>query len=215
MPGYRKGQPPANKGRRRTPDPFTQDEIVALVKQTSRRGHGGARDRALIVVLFRCGLRISEALNLRVRDVDLERGLVRVRHGKGDKDRIAAIDVDAAEILRGWLERRAGIPGIGPGGYVFCTISQPAPGGRMGAPQFRTKLKLLAERAQLDRDRVDVIPHNMRHGHATELAHEGKPLTVIQQQLGHEHLSTTEGYIRRIAGAQLLAAMHDRPELGI
>lgn len=211
MPGYRKGQAPATKGRRRNPDPFTKEEVLAIVRQTSRRGHGGWRDRALIIVLWRCGLRIAEALDLKVRDLDLEHGFIRIRHGKGDKAGLVVIDPDAIEILTDWLERRSKIPGISPGGYVFCTISQPAPGGRMGAPQFRTKLKLLARRAGIERDVFDVYPHQFRHTHATDLALEGVPLSVIKEQLRHDHLSTTEGYIKRVAPTRLLQELKDRP----
>lgn len=215
MPGYRKGAPPANKGRRRDPEPFTQEEVRAIVRQTSRRGPAGFRDRALIVVLWRCGLRISEALDLRPRDLELEHGFLRVRHGKGDKFRIVAIDSGAKEVLADWLRRREEVPNMKRGGHVFCTISQPEPGGRMGAPQFRTKLKLLAERAGIDKDLDDVYPHQFRHTHATELVMEGTPLTVVKEQLGHDHLSTTEHYVKRIAPIHLLKALHDRPEFRI
>jgi integrase/recombinase XerD len=211
MPGYREGQAPANKGKRRNPEPFTKDEVLAIVRQTSRRGHAGWRDRALIIVLWRTGLRISEALDLRIRDLELEHGFLRVRHGKGDKFRIVAIDPDAVTVLKEWLERRAEIPGIKPGGHVFCTISQPAPGGRMGAPQFRTKLKQLAERAGIDKHVEDVYPHQFRHTHATEMVLEGHSLLLVKDQLGHDHLSTTEHYVGRLAPAQRLRALHERP----
>lgn len=212
MPGYRRGEAPANKGRRRAPEPLTGAEIAAIIAQTSRRGHAGARDRALIVVLWRCGLRISEALNLKIRDVDLDRLFLRVRHGKGDRDRIVGIDPKAADELRSWLERRERITGVGTTGYVFCTISAPGAGGRLGAPQFRSKLKLLAERAGIERD---VYPHQFRHTHATELSYEGQPIAVIRDQLGHRYLSTTELYLARIAPTQRLQAIHDRPDFNL
>lgn len=211
MPGYRKGEAPANKGRRRSPEPFTKAEVLAIVRETSRRGHAGWRDRALIITLWRTGLRISEALDLRVRDLELEHGFLRVRHGKGDKFRIVAIDHDAVDVLADWLGRRAGIPGIASGGFVFCTISQPMPGSRMGAPQFRTKLKLLADRAGIDKDLDDVYPHQLRHTHATDLVLEGHSLLVVKDQLGHDHLSTTEHYVGRLAPSHRLKVLHDRP----
>jgi site-specific recombinase XerD len=213
MPGYRAGQAPGNKGLIREPDPFTDDEVIAMVKETSRRGYGGWRDRALIIVLWRCGLRISEALNLRVRDLDLEHGFMKVRYGKGHKSRVVVVDPDTVEVLRDWFRRREQVPGMAANGFVFCTISQPAPGGRMGAPQFRTKLKLLAERAGLDRDPNEIYPHQLRHTTATNLANEGKPISAIKEQLGHEHLSTTEGYIKRVAPVHLHRVLSDRPVL--
>lgn len=211
MPGYRKGERPATKGRRRDPEPFSEEEVLAIVRQTSRRGYGGWRDRALIITLWRAGLRISEALNLKTNHLDLDRGFLRVRYGKGGKSRIVGLDPKTVEILADWLKRRAEIPGMPQMGYVFCTISQPAPGGRMGAPQFRTKLKLLATRAGIERDAWDVYPHQFRHTHATDLALEGRPMAVIKERLGHEHLSTTERYIKDVAASQLVAAIHERP----
>jgi len=89
----------ASGSRRRPPEVLSEAEAIALIKACSTRAPTGVRNRALIAVLWRCGLRISEALALELRDVDLEAGTVRVRHGKGDKSRTVGIDEQTAALL--------------------------------------------------------------------------------------------------------------------
>jgi integrase/recombinase XerD len=213
MPGNRKGQAPGNKGLRRKPEPLSREEVLAIIRQTSRRGLGGARDRALIITLWRCSLRIAEALDLEPRDLDLEHGFLRVRNGKGNKWRMVAVDSTADKALRAWLDVRARIPNMPTsGGTVFCTITQPQPGTRMGAPAFRSKLKLLAARAGVERD---VYPHQLRHTGARDMVVDGMGLLVVKEQLGHEHISTTEHYVGRLLPNQFIKQVHGRPEVEI
>jgi integrase len=91
MPGHHRGRPPRNKGLRYPADPPTVDEIVAVMRAAGQTADG-TRLRALIVVLWRAGLRISEALALAESDIDPERGAILVRHGKGDKRREVGMD---------------------------------------------------------------------------------------------------------------------------
>src|SRR5438067_8020683 len=86
MPGYHRGRPPKNKGRRFPADPPPVEEIIAVMRATGN-GPDGARLRALIIVLWRAGLRISEALDLAETDLDRTRGAVTVRAGKGGRRR--------------------------------------------------------------------------------------------------------------------------------
>ena len=76
---------PANKGRKLPPEPLTQEEVKALIRACSKRAVTGIRNQALIVVLYRAGLRISEALALMPKDLDAQASTIRVLHGKGDK----------------------------------------------------------------------------------------------------------------------------------
>ena len=112
---------PANKGRKLPPEPLTPDEVKALIRACSKRAATGIRNRALIVVLYRAGLRISEALALFPKDLDAQASTIRVLHGKGDHDRVVGLDAGAWAILQLWLDRRAaaGINGHAP---VFCTL---------------------------------------------------------------------------------------------
>lgn len=191
---YRRGRAPANKGRKFPAEPLKPREVMALMEACSR-GYAGTRDRALIAVLWRSGLRISEALALYPKDVDLEEGELHVLHGKGDKDRTACIDPMGCAMLEKWMVRRRelGLTGRQP---VFCVISRPSIGEPMHSAYVRNKLKGLAKLAGIEKR---VHPHGLRHTHAAELADEAIDLRVIQEQLGHTELATTARYVNHLS----------------
>ena len=105
MPGYLAGRAPRNKGIRYPPDPPRAEEIVLVMRRAGHDRHG-LRVRALIAVLWRGGLRISEALALNETDIDERRGSLLIRHGKGDKRREAGMDQFGFEQLAAWLAHR-------------------------------------------------------------------------------------------------------------
>ena len=153
-------------------------------------------------MLYRAGLRISEALALFPKDLDAEAGTIRVLHGKGDKARVVGLDAGAWAILEMWLDKRtaAGISGRAP---VFCTLK-----GKPVKPGYvRTLMPRLARRAGIEKR---VHAHGLRHTHAFELAGEGTPLHVIQAQLGHSSVATTDRYIRHLNPAAVVDAMKGR-----
>lgn len=117
MPGYLTGRASRNKGMRCPADPPRPGEIIRVMRQAGSDCHG-LRVRALVVVLWRGGLRISEALALTETDVDECRGSVLVRHGKGDKRREAGMDAWGFEHLSHWTAQRVTLP-VGP---LFCVI---------------------------------------------------------------------------------------------
>jgi site-specific recombinase XerD len=106
MPGFRAGRPPRNKGQRYPADPPTVDEIVAVMRHARLATHGD-RLNGLIVVLWRAGLRINEALALTETDLDQRRGAILVRHGKNDRRREVGMDAWAWSALQPWLAERA------------------------------------------------------------------------------------------------------------
>ena len=110
LPGYHAGRPPRNKGRRYPADPPTVEEIIAVMR-TAGEGPDGMRLRALIVVLWRAGLRIGEALALAETDLDARRGAVLVRRGKGDRRREVGMDSWAWEQLEPWQAAPRPVPG--------------------------------------------------------------------------------------------------------
>lgn len=112
LPGYHAGRSPRNKGMRYPADPPTVDEIVAVMRHTSDNRHGW-RLRAIIVVLWRAGLRIQEALALAEHDLDHRRGSILVRSGKGGRRREVGMDEWGWEQLRPWLTARLELP-VGP-----------------------------------------------------------------------------------------------------
>lgn len=193
---------PANKGLKLPAEPLTPDEVKALIRVCSKRAPTGIRNRALIVVLYRAGLRISEALALMPKDLDPTGSTIRVLHGKGDKARLVGLDAGAWAIVQLWLDRRTvlGINGRSP---VFCTLQ-----GKPIKPAYvRTLLPRLARRAGIEKR---VHAHGLRHTFAYELANEGTPLHVVQLQLGHSSVATTDRYIRHLNPAAVVEAMKSR-----
>jgi len=165
------------------PDPPRPEEIVQVMRRAGNDRHG-LRVRALIAVLWRGGLRISEALALRETDMDEHRGSLLVRHGKGDKRREAGMDQWGFEQLNAWLAHRVALP-VGP---LFCVIDGPTRGRAWAVTAARAELCHLAADAGVRRR---FAPHQLRHAHAVELACEGVAVNIIQRQLGHTDLGTT------------------------
>lgn len=193
---------PANKGRKLPPEPLSPDEVKALIRACSTRATTGIRNRALIATLYRAGLRISEALALYPKDLDPANSTVRVLHGKGDRHRVVGLDAGAWAILQLWLDRRAAA-GINGHSRLFCTLR----GRPMKSAYVRTLLPRLARKAGIDKR---VHAHGLRHTHAYELAGEGTPLHVIQAQLGHASVATTDRYIKHLNPAAVVEAMKAR-----
>jgi site-specific recombinase XerD len=203
MPGYHRGRPPRNKGEQSPADPPTVEEIVAVMRTISDRAEGH-RLRALIVLLWRAGLRISEALALLESDPDRSRGAVLVRRGKGGKRREVGMDRWAWEQLEWWLEIRRQLPI----GALLCVIHGPPAGRRWEAAAARKQLHHSAAAAGIRRR---FAPHQLRHAHAVEMAHEGVPLVVIQRQLGHANLGITSVYLQGIDSSEIISTVHGRP----
>jgi integrase len=177
MPGFHRGRPPRNKGRSYPADPPTVEEIVAVMRRAGDRAPG-LRARALIVVLWRAGLRISEALALAESDLDPAGGSIVIRRGKGGKRRQVGMDEWGWEHLEAWERIRVTMP-VGP---LLCVISGPTIGRPWSATAARASLRRVAVAARVRRR---FAPHQLRHAHAVEMAREGVPLVVIQRQLGH------------------------------
>jgi site-specific recombinase XerD len=202
LPGYHAGRAPRNKGLRYPADPPTVEEIIAVMRQAADDLHG-ARLRALIVVLWRGGLRVQEALALAERDLDPRRGSLLVRSGKGGRRREIGMDGWGWEQLRAWVVARVDLP-VGP---LFCIIDGPTRGRPWSSAAVRVELRRLAARARVRRR---FAPHQLRHAHALELAREGVALNIIQRQLGHANLGTTSIYLQGIDTEEIIAAVHDR-----
>jgi site-specific recombinase XerD len=202
LPRYLAGRPPRNKGLRYPPDPPTVEEIVAVMRQAGDGVHG-ARMRALIVLLWRAGLRINEALTVSEHDLEPGTGSVLVRHGRGGRRREVGMDRWGWEHLRPWLELRLAPP-VGP---LLCVVEGRTRGRPWASDTARTQLRRVASKAGVRRR---FAPHQLRHAHAIELAHEGVPLNVIQRQLGHTNLGVTSIYLQGIDNAEIIATVHAR-----
>lgn len=190
------------KGKKLPPEVLSADEVRALIQACSHWAPTGIRNRALIVLLYRGQLRISEALALKPKDLDTKRGMVRIMHGKGDKARTVGLDAGAWAIVQRWIDKRRSL-GITGHSTVLCTLQ----GDSLLPSYVRTLCKRLGKKAGIEKR---VHPHGLRHTGAFELANEGHPLHVIQQQLGHSSLATTDRYIRHLAPQEVIETMRSR-----
>jgi integrase/recombinase XerD len=203
LPGYRKGQRPANYGRKFPGEVYEPAEVVALLDVMSRKTPTGIRDRALFTTLWRTGMRISEALNLRELDLHESTGFIRIRRGRKNERGRDVIMFGSADCpsygwdqLRPWLDTRAalGIPRTAP---VFCTHSLPTRGKTLGSSQVRETLKRYVEHAGLQ-GRFHL--HGFRHTLAAELYRGDVKLARIKHQLGHSSLAITQTYLEDVLG---------------
>lgn len=179
-----------NKGVRLHAEPLTRDEMELLLGACSKRAPTGRRDRALLCVLWRGQLRITEALSLKPSDFNPDDSTIRVLNGKGGKSRVAVIDDKTSAALSEWLGIRGGL-GVDGRQPLFCTLQ----GKRINAAQMRAKIKRLGRKAGIAK-RVHL--HGLRHTGASELASEGFDLKTIQEQLGHSSAATTDRYLHAI-----------------
>jgi len=202
LPGYHAGRAPRNKGHRYPADPPRVEEIVAVMRQAGERPTG-LRLRGLVVVLWRAGLRINEALMLSEGDLEPGRGAMLIRHGKGGKHREVGMDDWGWHQLDPWLKFRLRLPV----GALFCVINGPTAGRPWSAAAARTQFRRLANQAAVRRR---FAPHQLRHAHAVEMAREGVPLNVIQRQLGHADLGITSVYLQGIDSGEIVDVVHGR-----
>ena len=175
--------------------------MQALLRSPSRRAPTGVRNRALLVVLYRTGLRISEALALEPKDVDRD-GTLRVLHGKGDKARTVLLDAEAMTCLDRWLDVRASL-GINGRNRIFCTLK----GAPLLTAYVRAMLPRMARRAGIAKR---VHPHCLRHTTASEMRAEGMDIGVISRVLGHASTATTARYLDHVAPQAVLDAIRAR-----
>jgi site-specific recombinase XerD len=202
LPGYAQGRPPRNKGLQYPADPPSVEEIISVMRCAGERPEG-LRMRALIVVLWRAGLRISEALALAESDLDPRRGSILVRCGKGGKRREVGMDAWAWEQLTPWLELRRTMPV----GALLCVIYGATRGRPWTATAARAQLRRVAARSGVRRR---FAPHQLRHAHAVEMAREEVSLVVIQRQLGHGNLGITSIYLQGIDSSEIIDTVHAR-----
>lgn len=188
----------------RPAEPLSPSEVRALLGANKVSTLTGARNYALLVVLWRGGLRIGEALALRPSDVNFDAGTVRVLHSKTRRARTIGLDDQALEVVQAWIDARAAA-GI-TSGPLFCRL-RGQPGERLSARYVGAQLARLAGKAGIDHR---VHPHGLRHTMAVESVREGVPVTRISRQLGHSSIATTAIYLDHLFPAEAVAAYRAR-----
>ncbi len=170
------------------PEVLTLEEVDAIISAIDLSQPFGQRDRAIIEMLYSCGLRVSELCNLKLSDLFLDEGFIRVV-GKGDKQRLVPVSPRAEQELKLWfIDRNAITPKDGEEDYVFLSERRRQHLSRITV--FHN-IRLYAEAAGITKT---ISPHTFRHTFATHLLEGGANLRAIQVMLGHESISTTEIY---------------------
>ena len=168
------------------PDVLSEEEVVSLIDSMDVSTWQGVRDKAILEVLYGCGLRVSEAVGLKISCIFLKEGFVRVI-GKGDKERLVPIGDMAVEAVERYLEVRPEPADAESSDILFLN--------RFGRPLSRVSMFTMIKRQALAAGiRKDISPHTFRHSFATHLLEHGADLRVVQEMLGHESISTTEIY---------------------
>ena len=171
---------------RNIPDVLSEEEVSRLMDVVDTSTWFGLRDRAILEVMYGCGLRVSEAVNLKISGLFLDEGFIRII-GKGNKERLIPIGDMAIEALLMYLEARILPADRASEDIVFLN--------RYGRPLSRISMfKTIRSLAQLAGIRREISPHIFRHSFATHLIEHGADLRVVQEMLGHEDISTTEIY---------------------
>ena len=169
------------------PEVLSTAEVDQLEESIDLSKWEGHRNRAIIEVLFSCGLRVSELVNLRLSNLYLEERFVRI-NGKGSKERLVPISPRAIKELEFWFDdRRHMTIKAGEEDYVFLN--------RRGAHLTRTMILIMIKRQAVEAGiKKTISPHTLRHSFATALLEGGADLRAIQAMLGHESIGTTEIY---------------------
>lgn len=170
------------------PEVLSVEEIDRIISGIDLSEKEGQRNRAIIEMLYSCGLRVSELCNLLISDIWRDEGFVKVM-GKGRKERFVPISGRALRELSLWEECRCHI-NIRPGNedYVFLSFKR---GRKLSRITVFHIVKVLAENADITKE---ISPHTFRHSFATHLLEGGANLRAIQEMLGHESIATTEIY---------------------
>ena len=169
---------------RRLPEVLTQEEQEALLGQPNANNLMGLRNLCLLRLMLNTGLRASEVLHIRTRDIDWNSGKLMVRQGKGKKDRSSWIGEEDLELLQRWVIKKARLP---ESAWLFISRV----GKLVQTRYLREMVKRLATKAGIAKD---VHPHTLRHTFATDLYRQTKNLRLTQKALGHSQITTTMIY---------------------
>jgi len=170
------------------PDYLSPEEIDCIINVVTPESRHAARDRAILELLYGCGLRLSELINLKICDIEFEAGFLRVV-GKGEKQRLVPLGEPAARAVEAFLDADRTVRSLYSGDEVFLN--------RSGKVYSRAGVwKIIKKHVRAACISKIVTPHTFRHSFATHLLEGGADLRVVQEMLGHADISTTEIYTR-------------------
>jgi integrase/recombinase XerD len=168
------------------PTVLSVEEVEAIIDSVQREDWFGLRDKAILEVLYGCGLRVSEAVELKISGVYLDEGFLRVI-GKGNKERLVPLGEMAGDALRNYLDSRPAPADAESDDVLFLN--------RFGKRFSRVSMfNLVKKQALAAGITKELSPHTFRHSFATHLVENGADLRVVQEMLGHESITTTEVY---------------------
>ena len=168
------------------PNVLSEDEVAAMIDSVSPSTWQGVRDKAILEVLYGCGLRVSEAVNLRISCLFMKEGFVRIV-GKGNKERLVPIGDMAVDAVEDYLRVRPAPADADSSDVLFLN--------RFGRSLSRVSMfTMIKTQTLLSGIRKDISPHTFRHSFATHLIENGADLRIVQEMLGHESIATTEIY---------------------
>jgi integrase/recombinase XerD len=168
------------------PTVLSVEEVEAIIDSVQREDWFGLRDKAILEVLYGCGLRVSEAVELKISGVYLDEGFLRVI-GKGNKERLVPLGEMAGDALRNYLDSRPAPADAEADDVLFLN--------RFGKRFSRVSMfNLVKKQALAAGITKELSPHTFRHSFATHLVENGADLRVVQEMLGHESITTTEVY---------------------
>ncbi|HTD98097.1 MAG TPA: site-specific tyrosine recombinase XerD [Mucilaginibacter sp.] len=176
------------KKQRKLPDTLSYDDINRLISAIDLSRPDGARNKAIIEVLYSCGLRVSELTELKLSNLYLDIEFVKVL-GKGSKERLVPIGGEAIKALKIWIEDARVHTAIKRGEEDLVFLNRR--GSRLSRVYIFMLIKQLAELAGIKKS---ISPHTLRHSFATHLVEGGADLRAVQEMLGHESITTTEIY---------------------
>jgi integrase/recombinase XerD len=192
---------PLPRAERYLPETLNEMQVERLLESIQTQQPLGLRDRAMVELLYACGLRISELAGARLEHLHLEERTLRVT-GKGNKTRVIPVGRKACEAIAAYLAgERPGLVKKRTGGEIFLSVR----GTKLSTVRIWQILKRIARHAGLE---VNVYPHLLRHSFATHLLSNGADLRIIQELLGHADVSTTQIYTH--VDQQRLKAVHHR-----
>ncbi len=174
------------KIKRKIPDVLTAEEVEAIIAAINLGDKLGCRNRAIIEMLYSCGVRVTELVSIKINDLFFDDGYIRV-WGKGDKERLIPVNSTLIEVVNNYLETR---------GALLCgkrcdNLFLSQRGGMLTRVMIFTIIKLLTQKSGIGKT---VSPHTFRHTFATHLLKGGADIRAVQDMLGHQNIMTTEIY---------------------